>query len=369
MSFYRENKNPNFSNFKTLSIFNPLEKNDSNNKLNDVQVWNLYEIYKNKKENKVYIAHTTTTKKILNIYHLIDISKAELSHTIDSEGCFFEIKYHSFNDKEYLILLTYDNLLTIRDINNNFSKINTIKTNYNFSSYAGDISFLLLGDKILSNNKYYNILENDTLLQSQFENVENIIPWEDTDKLCLIMYYYDEIKIYDSKNGENISKVIKRKEEQNYLEFENSCVSSEHFFSHIFQMFLYNKKNKNYLFISNSIGIIQVYDLNNFKYVCSIHNLKCTHVGVNDEEKDELGYPSEYHRVVIKFYLYNEKFIIFVKYENVELYENCNWASLFKKYYELYVFDVDSMKVISKYQDFKISDYEIKLLCLINNNS
>ena len=100
MLFCHENIFLNILNISNKSIFNPLEEFDSNNKLNDNQksflyynknYCNLYEIYKNKKEKKIYIAHTTTFKNILNIYYLNDIFKAELSHCIKSESIFLKL--------------------------------------------------------------------------------------------------------------------------------------------------------------------------------------------------------------------------------------------------------------------------------------
>ncbi len=46
MSVYNDYKSPNFLKFKNKSIFNPLEEIDNKG-------LNLYEIYKNKKENKI----------------------------------------------------------------------------------------------------------------------------------------------------------------------------------------------------------------------------------------------------------------------------------------------------------------------------
>ena len=359
MSVYNGYKSPNFLKFKNKSIFNPLEEIDNKG-------LNLYEIYKNKKENKIYIAHTTTFKNVLNIYYLIDISKAELYRSINSEKNFFQIKYHSIDNKEYLISLTLDKLITVRDINSNFSIINIIKTNYDYDLNEYSCYFLNLCDKIIFNKKYYNILDNNTSLNSQFEYIEDIIPWENNDTLYIIQKEKYEIKIYDTKNEDIIYKIIHKQLETRHLTDERYC--TYHF--DYFEMLLYNKKNKNYLFTSDRFGIIQVYDLNNFKYVHCIYGLECMHVDPYlEEERDELGYPNESHEVFIKFYLYNENYIIFLKYERVTIFHDCSGASFMRKFNELYVFDVDAMKILSKYTDFEISDYEIKLMCMINNNS
>ena len=142
---------------------------------------------------------------------------------------------------------------------------------------------------ILFNKKYYNIFEKDTFLKSQFKYIGDIIPWENNDKLYILNLGYGAIKIYNTKNGEIIYKTIKMQEENNYLKDENYC--AKYVVNEYYEKFLYSKKNKNYLFISNRIGIIQVYDLN-IKYVCSINNLTCMHIDpYSEEEKDELGYP------------------------------------------------------------------------------
>ena len=258
---------------RTLQINNDLTNYSSDNLYKQICIYKNYLIIPNNKQNDNLFD--------LEIYDLLSYNLVSKLKNIGNDFIIY-IKHYKYINQDILIILFYNSIIKIYDLNT----LQLIKI-----FIESDISFPIYSFKLLTlNNKDYYLITNSN-------NFLKIYNFEDK-KLIHTKFqnnHQNNIYIYNDKQKNLIYYVL------NYKERKNEIITSHNFIDNS----LYNQYEYN--FINNKIYNIKVKNIGLFTFLMII-NKNCNLI--YDFNKGKLLYNVLYNLKILDFCYWNKYYII-----------------------------------------------------------
>jgi hypothetical protein len=258
---------------RTLQINNDLTNYSSDNLYKQICIYKNYLIIPNNKQNDNIFD--------LEIYDLLSYNLVSKLKNIGNDFIIY-IKHYKYINQDILIILFYNSIIKIYDLNT----LQLIKI-----FIESDISFPIYSFKLLTlNNKDYYLITNSN-------NYLKIYNFEDK-KLIHTKFqnnHQNNIYIYNDKQKNLIYYIL------NYKERKNEIITSHNFIDNS----LYNKYEYN--FINNKIYNIKVKNIGLFTFLMII-NKNCNLI--YDFNKGKLLYNVSYNLKILDFCYWNKYYII-----------------------------------------------------------